>query len=109
MPQSATRRPRRPGRIRVAFFLSVAVIALLAKAGGLVQGKTAVALTPAQQRLAQTMQWYWTNLAKTGRPAAQWPLFSPASAQRLSLVPPHPQVETDFAAEHHCGFWAAAG
>jgi hypothetical protein len=27
----------------------------------------------------------------------------------LSLVPPRPQVETGFAAEHHCGFWALAG
>jgi hypothetical protein len=24
----------------------------------------------------------------------------------LSLVPPQPQVETDFAAAHHCAFWA---
>ena len=25
----------------------------------------------------------------------------------LSLVPPQPQLETDFAASHHCAFWAA--
>ena len=25
----------------------------------------------------------------------------------LSLVPPQPQVTTDFAAAHHCSFWAA--
>jgi hypothetical protein len=24
-----------------------------------------------------------------------------------SLVPPVPQTETDFAAEHHCAFWTA--
>jgi para-nitrobenzyl esterase len=29
------------------------------------------------------------------------------SAQMLSLVPPQPQIETDFAARHHCAFWAA--
>jgi hypothetical protein len=23
-------------------------------------------------------------------------------------VPPQPQAETDFAAEHHCAFWASA-
>jgi hypothetical protein len=26
----------------------------------------------------------------------------------ISLVPPAPQVETEFAAEHQCAFWAAA-
>jgi len=24
----------------------------------------------------------------------------------LSLVPPAPRTETDFAAQHHCAFWA---
>ena len=33
--------------------------------------------------------------------------FSPAAAGTLSLVPPAPRVETDYAAEHQCGFWAA--
>jgi hypothetical protein len=27
----------------------------------------------------------------------------------LSLVPPGPQPETSFAAEHRCGFWALGG
>jgi len=26
----------------------------------------------------------------------------------LSLVPPQPQAETDFAVAHHCAFWALA-
>jgi hypothetical protein len=30
-----------------------------------------------------------------------------AGPATLSLVPPRPQVETDYAAEHQCGFWAA--
>lgn len=38
-----------------------------------------------------------------GRPGA-WPRFG---AGTLSLVPPRPQGETDYAAEHQCGFWAA--
>jgi para-nitrobenzyl esterase len=50
----------------------------------------------------------WTNLAKTGVPAVGWPRFSPTSQQVLSLVPPQPQVETDFSAQHHCAFWPAA-
>ena len=28
-------------------------------------------------------------------------------AQVLSLLSPQPQVETDFAATHHCSFWSA--
>jgi hypothetical protein len=49
----------------------------------------------------------WTNLATFGRPAAQWPRFSSAREQTMSLVPPDPRIETDYAAEHHCGFWSA--
>jgi para-nitrobenzyl esterase len=65
-------------------------------------------LSAAQQQLAAAMKQYWTNLAKTGVPAAGWPRFSSAGQQVLSLVPPSPQAETDFAAQHHCAFWAAA-
>jgi para-nitrobenzyl esterase len=67
------------------------------------------ALTAAQQQLAVTMKRDWTNLAKFGAPGGGWPVFTAASQRVLSLVPPHPQAETDFAAEHHCAFWAAAG
>jgi para-nitrobenzyl esterase len=66
-------------------------------------------LTARQHRLAQAMQGYWTSLAKSGSPGAQWPRFTPATARTLSLALPDPAVETDYAAEHHCGFWAAAG
>ena len=62
--------------------------------------------TQAQQQLAAVMKQYWTNLAKTGVPAPGWPRFSGAGQQMLSLVPPQPQPETDFSAEHHCAFWA---
>ena len=65
-------------------------------------------LTPAQQQLAQAMQRDWTNLAKTGVPAARWPRYTASDQQTLSLVPPSPLVETNFAAEHNCSFWAAA-
>jgi para-nitrobenzyl esterase len=60
----------------------------------------------AQQQLAAAMKQDWTNLAKTGIPAAGWPRFSVASQQMLSLVPPQPRTETDFSAQHHCAFWA---
>jgi para-nitrobenzyl esterase len=69
-------------------------------------------LTADQQQLAGSMQSYWTNFAANGFPSSasepQWPGFGPGQ-QMLSLVPPQPQVETDFAVQHHCAFWAAAG
>jgi para-nitrobenzyl esterase len=76
------------------------------------------ALSPQQQRLAAAMKRYWTNFAKRGSPSGlgglgplggtRWPQFGGASQQMLSLVPPRPQAETGFAAEHHCAFWALA-
>ena len=66
-------------------------------------------LSGKQQALAAVMRQDWTDFAKTGvpgRPGA-WPKFGPDGPATLSLVPPRPQVETDYAAEHQCGFWAA--
>jgi len=65
-------------------------------------------LTAAQQQLAEAMKQDWTNLAKAGVPAVGWPRFSPASQRMLSLVPPRPQVETNFSAQHQCAFWIPA-
>jgi para-nitrobenzyl esterase len=69
-------------------------------------------LTAPQQQLAAAMRQYWTDLAKTGSPNSLtgpwWPRFDATSQQMLSLVPPRPQTETGFAAEHHCAFWALA-
>jgi para-nitrobenzyl esterase len=62
-----------------------------------------------QQTLAASMRAAWVNFAATGSPATAglpWPAFG-GSQQMLSLVPPQPQLETDFAARHHCAFWAA--
>jgi para-nitrobenzyl esterase len=62
-----------------------------------------------QQTLAASMRTAWVNFAATGTPATAalpWPAFG-NSQQMLSLVPPQPQLETDFAARHHCAFWAA--
>jgi para-nitrobenzyl esterase len=64
-------------------------------------------LTPDQERLASTMRWYWTDFAEDGTPGrATWPRFEPATQRLLSLVPPRPRVETDFAAVHNCDFWS---
>jgi para-nitrobenzyl esterase len=66
-------------------------------------------LSPAQQQLAATMRGYWTSLATTGAPGGGWPRFTPSAPVWRTLVPPKPVNETDFAAQHHCAFWAAAG
>ena len=67
-------------------------------------------LTAGQQALAASMRTAWANFATNGNPASAtmpWPAYGSGSARMLSLVPPQPQVETDFAARHHCAFWAA--
>ena len=67
-------------------------------------------LNPGQQALAASMQAAWAHFAATGNPATAavpWPSFGAGSAKMLSLIPPQPQLETDFAARHHCAFWAA--
>ena len=64
-------------------------------------------LSPAQQDLATAMQQDWTGFAKAGAPTTSaWPRFDSSSQQMLSLVTPQPRVQTSFAAEHHCAFWA---
>jgi para-nitrobenzyl esterase len=70
-------------------------------------------LSAQQQRLATAMRAEWTSFAKSGVPsspgAATWPRFTTAGQQMLSLVPPEPATEGNFATEHHCGFWALGG
>jgi para-nitrobenzyl esterase len=70
-------------------------------------------LTAQQQRLAASMRRYWAHFAARGFPSSSrqplWPQFESHSQQMLSLLPPQPHVETDFAAEHHCAFWASPG
>jgi len=63
-----------------------------------------------QQALAASMRAAWAPFAATGNPATAavpWPAISANSTPMLSLVPPQPQLETDFATRHHCAFWAA--
>ncbi|HKN98541.1 MAG TPA: carboxylesterase family protein [Pseudonocardiaceae bacterium] len=69
-------------------------------------------LSAAQLGLADTMQRYWTSFAAHGFPATPgapfWPNFTALGNRMQSLLTPQPVVQTDFAAEHHCAFWAAA-
>jgi para-nitrobenzyl esterase len=67
-----------------------------------------VPLSLDQEVLAASMRTAWANFAASGDPssaALPWPTFDVAHV--MSLVPPQPQVETDFASRHHCSFWAA--
>ncbi len=68
-------------------------------------------LSSQQQQLATIMKGYWTNLGKRGFPTSfgtpVWPRFNSVTQQMQSLVPPMPQTETNFAANHKCAFWAA--
>jgi para-nitrobenzyl esterase len=66
--------------------------------------------SPGQQALGASMRAAWASFAASGNPSTAdvpWPAFHADDMQMLSLVPPRPQVETDFAARHHCAFWAA--
>jgi para-nitrobenzyl esterase len=64
-------------------------------------------LTPDQERLATSKRRYWTSFAEHGTPRGLWPRFEPATHRLLSLVPPRPQVVTDFAVVHNCDFWTS--
>ncbi len=64
-----------------------------------------------QQALSACMQAAWASFAASGNPSTSdqpRPAFDANDMQVMSLVPPRPQVETDFAARHHHAFWAAA-
>jgi para-nitrobenzyl esterase len=65
-------------------------------------------LTAPQQQLATVMKEHWTTFARTGAPGGQWAPFTSTAQRTLSLVPSATEAETDYAAEHHCTFWAAA-
>ena len=65
-------------------------------------------LNPDQQALAASMRTDWASFAASGNPSSRalpWPSFN--GTRVLSLVPLQSQVTTDFAAAHHCSFWAA--
>jgi para-nitrobenzyl esterase len=66
-------------------------------------------LTASQQALAASMRADWAGFAATGNPSTRalpWPSFG-HQATVLSLAPAHSAAETNFAATHHCSFWAA--
>jgi para-nitrobenzyl esterase len=67
-------------------------------------------LNTGQQRLGASMRRYWTSFGLLGAPLAIgapfWPRFDATNQRLASFVPPRPELETDFAAVHKCGFWS---
>jgi carboxylesterase type B len=58
-----------------------------------------------QEALAASMRRSWATFAASGDPSSagpSWPSFD--GVTMMSLVPPQPQVVTDFASRHHCSF-----
>ncbi len=67
--------------------------------------------TADQAKLARTMKEYWAAFARNGDPwvagKQSWRPYNTGKDSVISLEPPLPQVEFDFAAQHHCAFWRA--
>jgi para-nitrobenzyl esterase len=62
-----------------------------------------------QEALAAAMRAAWVRFAAKGDPstaAVPWPPVTDGT-HVMSLVPPQPEVETDFVTRHHCSFWLA--
>src|SRR5262245_29962164 len=70
-------------------------------------------LTAAQEQLSDTMVRYWVEFARTGDPNSSetpvWPEYETATDQVESFVPPAPETETGFNADHKCAFWTSLG
>lgn len=66
--------------------------------------------SPAQAALSQQMGQYWTNFARAGNPngagLTEWPAYSEQNQAVLTLAPGGNSVNTQFAREHQCDFWA---
>jgi para-nitrobenzyl esterase len=62
-----------------------------------------------QQELSDRMISYWTQFAKVGEPnrsgLPSWRAYDATTDEFLSLVPPSPMPEFEFAADHKCDFW----
>ncbi len=66
-------------------------------------------LSPDQQKLAASMRTAWASFAASGNPSSRalsWPPVGNGT-RVLSFVPLQSKVTSDFAATHHCSFWAA--
>ena len=73
------------------------------------------ALDADQQTLSNAMVLYWTRFARSGKPRAPllpiWPRYQAARDEIMSLDSPAQSIglESGFAVDHQCGFWASLG
>ena len=69
-----------------------------------------VPLTTERRELSDDMVRYWTQFARFGDPNSNstpsWLPYNQAVEDFQSLVPPLPSVESEFATDHKCDFWA---
>lgn len=74
---------------------------------------TAAPFTSDQQQLSDAMIGYWAQFAKSGDPnqsgAPDWPPYDASTHKFQSLVPPTPQLISNFANTHKCTFWDSIG
>ena len=56
---------------------------------------------------------YWSAFVHTGAPDVDgepsWAAMDPDHPERMMLQPDGSAMGGDFAARHHCGFWASRG
>ena len=67
------------------------------------------ALNTIQDALSASMRAAWISFAANGDPSTAgvpWPPVADGT-RVMSLVPPQPELEANFAARHHCSFWLA--
>jgi para-nitrobenzyl esterase len=66
-------------------------------------------LSDEEESLAAAMVRYWTQFAQSATPNSPatpfWPGYTVANDTYQSLVPPTPEPEAGFAADHKCAFW----
>ena len=109
-PEAVSNLPRLPGLIPPRAYHAAEIAYVLQAPWALADPAW---FSPAQRRLSDRMQGYWTALARSGDPnredAEPWPAFHGEGEMVLSLNPARIAPADGFAARHKCAFWAQLG
>jgi para-nitrobenzyl esterase len=109
-PEAVNNLPRLPGLIPPRAFHASEIAYVLQASWALADP---VWFSPAQKRLSDRMQGYWTTFARSGDPnredAELWPAFRGDNEMVQSLNPARIAPADGFAARHKCAFWAQLG
>ncbi|MFE7422848.1 carboxylesterase/lipase family protein [Rhodococcus sp. NPDC057529] len=69
-----------------------------------------IELNPLQEKLSDKMVDYWSNAAGAEDREEEWPQYSPAEENTMSLILPEPRMDSQsFGHVHNCDFWDARG